>query len=53
MFPVNAERETDFNAKWPFMVIYFGIIEEPLMGYIAQYNNGGLRCEFSKDIAVK
>jgi len=25
-----AEPETDFNAKWPFTVIYFGIIEEPL-----------------------
>ena len=27
-----AEPETDFSAKWPFMVIYFGIIEEPPMG---------------------
>ena len=46
-----AEPETDFNAKWPFRVIYFGIIEEPLMGYIAQYNKFGLRCEGSEDIA--
>jgi len=33
--PLVAEPETDFNAKWPFKVIYFGVIEEPLMGYIA------------------
>jgi len=33
-----------------FKVIYFGIIEEPLMGYIAQYNKCGLRCEGSEDI---
>ena len=49
--PLVAEPETDFNAKWPFKVIYFGIIEEPLMGYIAQYNNCSLRCEDSEDIA--
>jgi len=30
--PLVAEPKTDFNAKWPFNVIYFGIIEEPLMG---------------------
>ena len=46
-----AEPETNFNAKWSFKVIYFGIIEEPLMGYIAQYNKCGLRCEGSEDIA--
>jgi len=46
-----AESETDFNAKWPFKVIYFGTIEEPLMGYIVQYNKCGLRCEGSEDIA--
>ena len=34
-----------------FKVIYMGIIEEPLMGYIAQYNKCGLRCEDSEDIA--
>jgi len=33
-----------------FKVIYFGIIEEPLRGYIAQYNKCGLRCEGSEDI---
>jgi len=49
--PLVAEPETDFNAKWPFKVIHFGIIEEPLMGYIEQYNKCGLRCEGSEDIA--
>ena len=33
--PLVAERETDFNAKWLFKVIYFGITEEPVRGYIA------------------
>ena len=47
--PLVAEPETDFSAKWPFKVIYFGMIEEPLMGYIAQYNKCCLRCEGSED----
>ena len=34
-----------------FKVIYFGIIEEPLMDYIVQYNKCGLRREDSEDIA--
>jgi len=42
--PMDAEPKTDFNAKWPFKVIYFGISEESLSGYIAQYNKCGLRC---------
>jgi len=25
-----GEPETNFSAKWPFKVIYFGVIEEPL-----------------------
>ena len=33
--PLVAEPKTDFNTKWQFKVIYFGIIEEPLRGYIA------------------
>ena len=49
--PLVAEPETYLNAKWPFKVIYFGIIEEPLMGYIAQYNKCVLRCEDSEDTA--
>jgi len=36
-----------------FNVIYFGITEEPLMGYIVQYNKCGLRCEGSEDIGSK
>ena len=46
-----AEPETDFNTKWPFKVIYFGVTKEPLRNYIAQYNNCGLRCEDSEDTA--
>ena len=49
--PLVAEPETDFNEKWPFKVIYFGIIEAPLMSYVAQYNKCGIRCEDSEDIA--
>ena len=30
-----AEPETDFNAKWAFKVVYFGVIKEPLWDYIA------------------
>jgi len=48
-----AEPETDFNAKWAFKVINFGVTEEPLWDYIAQYNNCGLRCEGSEDVAGK
>ena len=33
-----------------FKVIYFGITEEPLIGYIANYTKYGLRCEGSKYI---
>jgi len=29
-----AEPETDFNAIWPFKVIYFGVNEEQLRDYI-------------------
>jgi len=49
--PLDAEPETDFNAKWLFKVIHFGVSEQPLRGYIVQYNNCGLRCEGSEDIA--
>ena len=34
--PLVAEPETDFNAQWPFKVVYLGVIEK--MGYIVQYN---------------
>ena len=53
--PLVAEPEIDFNARWPFKVIYFGIIEEPCtngLQYIAQYYKCGFtRCEGSEDIA--
>jgi len=34
-----------------FKVIRFGVNEEPLRGYIVQYNKCGCECEGSKDIA--
>jgi len=34
-----------------FKIIYFGVNEEPLMGYIVQYNNCGLGCEGLDEIA--
>ena len=34
-----------------FKVIYFGVIEDPLCGYIAKYNNCSLRGEVSEDMA--
>ena len=48
---VEPEPEPDFNAKWPFKVILFGGNEEPLRGYVVQYNNCGHECEGSEDIA--
>ena len=53
---LDAELGPDFNAIFKvnsrsFKVIYFGIIEEPLWGYIVQYNNCGLGCEGSEDTA--
>jgi len=49
--PLDAEPEPDFNAKSPFKVIRFGVNEEPLRSYIYNYNNCGLGCEGSEDIA--
>jgi len=55
--PLDVELEPDFNAKWSFKVIQdfkvirFGVSEEPLTGYIVQYNNCGHKCEGSEDIA--
>jgi len=34
-----------------FKVIRFGVSEEPLRGYIVQYNNCGLECKDYEDIA--
>ena len=41
--------ENDYSQS--FKVICFGVSEEPLRGYIVQYNNCGLECEGSEDIA--
>ena len=51
--PLDAELGPDFNGKWPFKsfkVIRFGVHEEPLKGYIVQYNSG-LECESSENTA--
>jgi len=48
--PISCRARNRFQRKMA-RVIYFGIIEEPLMGYIAQYNKCGLRREGSEDIA--
>jgi len=48
--PFDAELEPDFKAKWPFKVTRFGVNENPLRGYIVQYNNCGLECEGSEHI---
>jgi len=50
--PLDAELKTDFNAKWPFKVIQGHPFRYHERGsYIAQYNNCGLRCEGSEEIA--
>jgi len=46
--PLDVELEPDFNAKWPFKVIRFGVNEEALRGYIVQYNSCGHECDGSK-----
>ena len=48
--PLVAEPETDFNAKWPFMVIQGNLFRYHWRA-VAQYNKCGLRCEGSEDIA--
>ena len=51
---VNNEQNqilTQNDHSRSFKVIRFGVSEEPLRGYIVQYNNCGLECEGSEDIA--
>ena len=51
--PLDAEFGpglTQNDHSRSFKVIRFGINEEPLRGYIVQYNNCGLECEGSEDI---
>jgi len=46
-------RQTTQNGhSRSFKVIYFGVNEKPLTGYILQYNNCGLVGESSEDIHV-
>jgi len=42
---------TQNDHSGSFKVIRFGVNEEPLRGYIVQYNNYGLECKGSEDIA--
>jgi len=49
--PSSDQILTQNGHSRSFEVIYFGIIEESLRGYIAQYNNCGLECEGSEDTA--
>ena len=46
--PLDAELGPDFNVKRPFKVVRFGVNEEQ---GATQYNNCGLECEGSEDIA--
>jgi len=49
--PSSDQILTQNDHSRSFKVISFGVIEEPLRGYIVQYNNCGLECEGSEDIA--
>ena len=49
--PSSDQILTQNDHSRSFKVIRFGVIEEPLRGYIVQYNNCGLECEGSEDIA--
>jgi len=49
--PSTDQILTQNDHSGSFKVIRFGIIEEPLRGYTVQYNNCGLECEGSEDIA--
>jgi len=51
--PSSNQILTQNDHSRSFKVIRFGVNEEPLRGYIVQYNNCGLQCEGSgsEDIA--
>ena len=51
--PLDADPETDFNAKWPFKghLYVLRCLRRATMGYIVQYNNCGLKCKGSDDMA--
>ena len=49
--PSSKQILTQNDHSGSFKVIRFGVSEEPLRGYIVRYNNCGLECEVSEDIA--
>jgi len=49
--PSSIQISTQNDYSRSFKVIRFGVNEESLRGYIVQYNNCGLQCEGSEDIA--
>jgi len=49
--PSSDQILTQNGHPRSFKVIYFGIIEKTLRGYIAQDNNCGIECEGSEDKA--
>ena len=49
--PLDAEHETQYDHSRSFKVIRFGVNEEPLRGYIVQYNYCGVECGGPEDIA--
>jgi len=49
--PSSDQILTQNDHSRSFKVIRFGVNEEPLRGYTVQYNNCGLECEGSEDIA--
>ena len=49
--PSSNQILTQNDHSRSFKVIRFGVNEEPLRGYIAQYNNCGHECEGSEDVA--
>ena len=54
--PLDAELKTHLTQNdhsKSFKVICFGVHEEPLRGYIVQYNNCGLACQGLEDIVTE
>jgi len=49
--PSSDQILTENDHSRSFKVIRFSVNEETLRGYIVQYNNCGLECEGSEDIA--
>ena len=49
--PSSDQILTQNDHSRSFKFIHFVVNEEPLRGYIVQYNNRGLECEGSEDIA--